>query len=115
MVLFVGGLALTVWSEGSASAGDGRRLGCRPTRTTSKARSSASARTSPPCGPSLRPRPVTDRQLDARRVPPGRTVAPMFNMAIGEVVFGGVGSGLYGMIFYVIRRFHRRPDGRQNA
>ncbi|HET9724938.1 MAG TPA: potassium-transporting ATPase subunit KdpA [Actinomycetota bacterium] len=29
-------------------------------------------------------------------------VAPMFNMAIGEVIFGGVGSGLYGMIFYAI-------------
>jgi potassium-transporting ATPase potassium-binding subunit len=29
-------------------------------------------------------------------------VAPMFNMAIGEVVWGGVGSGLYGMIFYVV-------------
>jgi K+-transporting ATPase ATPase A chain len=29
-------------------------------------------------------------------------VAPMFNIAIGEVVWGGVGSGLYGMIFYVI-------------
>ena len=29
-------------------------------------------------------------------------IAPMFNMAIGEVIFGGVGSGLYGMIFYVI-------------
>jgi K+-transporting ATPase ATPase A chain len=29
-------------------------------------------------------------------------LAPMFNMAIGEVVFGGVGSGLYGMIFYVV-------------
>jgi potassium-transporting ATPase potassium-binding subunit len=27
---------------------------------------------------------------------------PMFNMGIGEVVFGGVGSGLYGMIFYVV-------------
>ena len=26
----------------------------------------------------------------------------MFNMAIGEVIFGGVGSGLYGMIFYVV-------------
>jgi len=26
----------------------------------------------------------------------------MFNIAIGEVIFGGVGSGLYGMIFYVI-------------
>jgi K+-transporting ATPase ATPase A chain len=29
-------------------------------------------------------------------------VAPMFNMAVGEVIFGGVGSGLYGMIFYVV-------------
>jgi K+-transporting ATPase ATPase A chain len=29
-------------------------------------------------------------------------VAPMFNIAIGEVIWGGVGSGLYGMIFYVI-------------
>jgi K+-transporting ATPase ATPase A chain len=26
----------------------------------------------------------------------------MFNIGIGEVVFGGVGSGLYGMIFYVV-------------
>jgi potassium-transporting ATPase potassium-binding subunit len=29
-------------------------------------------------------------------------LAPMFNIAIGEVVFGGVGSGLYGMVFYVV-------------
>ncbi len=29
-------------------------------------------------------------------------LAPMFNMAAGEVVFGGVGSGLYGMVFYVV-------------
>jgi K+-transporting ATPase ATPase A chain len=29
-------------------------------------------------------------------------VAPMFNLGVGEVIFGGVGSGLYGMIFYVI-------------
>jgi K+-transporting ATPase ATPase A chain len=28
--------------------------------------------------------------------------APMFNLGVGEVVWGGVGSGLYGMIFYVI-------------
>ena len=26
----------------------------------------------------------------------------MFNMAVGEVIWGGVGSGLYGMIFYVV-------------
>jgi K+-transporting ATPase ATPase A chain len=29
-------------------------------------------------------------------------LAPMFNMAIGEVIWGGVGSGLYGMLFFVI-------------
>ena len=29
-------------------------------------------------------------------------VAPMFNIAVGEVIFGGVGSGLYGMLFFVI-------------
>jgi potassium-transporting ATPase potassium-binding subunit len=29
-------------------------------------------------------------------------IVPMFNMGIGEVIFGGVGSGLYGMIFYVV-------------
>jgi K+-transporting ATPase ATPase A chain len=27
---------------------------------------------------------------------------PMFNIAVGEVIWGGVGSGLYGMIFYVV-------------
>jgi K+-transporting ATPase ATPase A chain len=29
-------------------------------------------------------------------------VAPMFNIGVGEVIWGGVGSGLYGMLFYVI-------------
>jgi K+-transporting ATPase ATPase A chain len=29
-------------------------------------------------------------------------VTPMFNMGVGEVIWGGVGSGFYGMIFYVI-------------
>jgi potassium-transporting ATPase potassium-binding subunit len=33
---------------------------------------------------------------------PDGMIAPMFNMAIGEVIFGGVGTGLFGMIFYVI-------------
>jgi K+-transporting ATPase ATPase A chain len=27
---------------------------------------------------------------------------PMFNMSTGEVVFGGVGSGLYGMLLFVV-------------
>jgi K+-transporting ATPase ATPase A chain len=29
-------------------------------------------------------------------------LAAMFNMGIGEVVWGGVGSGLYGMLFYAV-------------
>jgi len=29
-------------------------------------------------------------------------IAPMFNLGVGEVIWGGVGSGLYGMLFYVI-------------
>src|SRR4249919_276249 len=33
---------------------------------------------------------------------PFAMVAPMFNIAVGEVIWGGVGSGLYGMLFYVI-------------
>ena len=27
---------------------------------------------------------------------------PLVNMFIGEVIFGGVGSGLYGMFFYIV-------------
>ena len=27
---------------------------------------------------------------------------PIVNMFIGEVIFGGVGSGLYGMFFYIV-------------
>jgi K+-transporting ATPase ATPase A chain len=33
---------------------------------------------------------------------PFAMVVPVFDIAIGEVIFGGVGSGLYGLIFYVI-------------
>jgi len=29
-------------------------------------------------------------------------LVPMFNMSTGEVVFGGVGSGLYGMLLFVL-------------
>ncbi len=33
---------------------------------------------------------------------PFAMIMPMFNLGVGEVIWGGVGSGLYGMIFYVI-------------
>ena len=40
-------------------------------------------------------------------------LVPLLNIQLGEVVFGGVGAGLYGMLVFVDpRRLHRRPDGR---
>ena len=43
-------------------------------------------------------------------------LVPLLNIQLGEVVFGGVGAGLYGMLVYRRpRRLHRRPDGRANA
>ncbi|MEO8429702.1 MAG: potassium-transporting ATPase subunit KdpA [Verrucomicrobiota bacterium] len=41
---------------------------------------------------------------------------PLFNMQLGEIVIGGVGAGLYGMlVFVVLRCLHRRPDGRPHT
>ena len=40
-------------------------------------------------------------------------LVPMWLMQLSEVIFGGVGSGLYGMLAFVDRRrIHRRFDGR---
>ena len=47
---------------------------------------------------------------------PAGGAVPLVNMFLGEVIFGGVGSGLYGMFFYIAhRRLRRRPDGRPHA
>ena len=41
---------------------------------------------------------------------------PMVNIMLGEIIFGGVGSGLYGMLaFRHSRRLRCRIDGRANA
>ena len=41
---------------------------------------------------------------------------PLINMQLGEIVVGGVGAGLYGMLLFVILTiFRRRPDGRPHA
>ena len=41
---------------------------------------------------------------------------PLFNIQLGEIIFGGVGAGLYGMlVFVVLAVFHRRADGRPHA
>jgi K+-transporting ATPase ATPase A chain len=102
MALFVGGLALTVSQEHGASqamvsAGipatapnlEGKELrnGVDTSATWAVATTAASSGS-------------VDSMHDSYR--PLGQLAPMFNIAIGEVVFGGVGSGLYGMIFYAI-------------
>ena len=49
--------------------------------------------------------------LDAQT--PAAAPCPLVNIFLGEVIFGGVGSGLYGMFFYiVIAVFVAGPDGR---
>jgi hypothetical protein len=41
---------------------------------------------------------------------------PLLNMQLGEVIIGGVGAGLYGMLlFVVVGDLRRRPDGRPHA
>ena len=43
-------------------------------------------------------------------------LVPLVNIQLGEVIFGGVGAGLYGMlVFVVLTRLHRRPDGGPHA
>ncbi len=40
----------------------------------------------------------------------------LFNMMLGEVTPGGVGSGLYGMlVIAILTVFYLRPDGRSNS
>ena len=41
---------------------------------------------------------------------------PLINMQLGEIIVGGVGAGLYGMLLFVIvADVRRRPDGRAHA
>jgi K+-transporting ATPase ATPase A chain len=102
LLLMIGGLALTVPQEHSASeamvaAGvpaDARNLEGKELRIgTDESALWAVATTDASNG-------SVNSMHDSYR--PLGGVAPMFNMAIGEVIWGGVGSGLYGMIFYVI-------------
>lgn len=102
LVLFIGGLALTVPQEHSASEamvaagvptaaqnleGKELRIGVDESSLWAVATTDASNGS-------------VNSMHDSYR--PLGGLAPMFNMAIGEVIFGGVGSGLYGMVFYAV-------------
>jgi K+-transporting ATPase ATPase A chain len=102
MILFIAGLALTVPQEHSASeamvaAGvpeDAQNLEGKEQRIGVDGSSLWAVATTDASNGSV------NSMHDSYR--PLGQVAPMFSMAIGEVIFGGVGSGLYGMIFYAI-------------
>jgi K+-transporting ATPase ATPase A chain len=102
LVLMVGGLALTVPQEHSPSAaladngvsasarnmeGKEQRIGTDESALWAVATTDASNGS-------------VNSMHDSYR--PLGGLAPMFNMAIGEVIWGGVGSGLYGMVFYAV-------------
>jgi K+-transporting ATPase ATPase A chain len=102
LILMIGGLALTVPQEHSASEamvaagvpawaqnleGKEVRIGVDQSSLWNVATTAASNGSVNSMHDSYRP-------LGA--------LAAMFNMGIGEVVWGGVGSGLYGMLFYAV-------------
>jgi len=101
-VLMVGGLALTVPQEHSASAAMAaagvptmaQNLEGKEIRTGVDESSLWAVATTDASNGSV------NSMHDSYR--PLGMLAPMFNIAVGEVIWGGVGSGLYGMIFYVV-------------
>jgi K+-transporting ATPase ATPase A chain len=102
MVLMIGGLAITVPQEHSASqamvaaglpSSDQNMEGKEVRIGTDESSLWAVATTDASNG-------SVNSMHDSYRALGG--LPPMFNMAIGEVIWGGVGSGLYGMIFYAI-------------
>jgi K+-transporting ATPase ATPase A chain len=100
--LFVAGLGLTMWAESSASSAM-RNAGVTASEPNMEGKEQrhgpeesalwATATTAASNG-SVNSMHDSYTALGA--------VAPMFNMGVGEVIFGGVGSGLYGMLFYVV-------------
>ena len=102
MVLFVAGLALTIPQERQASeamvaAGvpaaannmEGKEVRIGPEESSLWAVATTDASNG-----------SVNSMHDSYR--PLGMVAPMFNIGVGEVIFGGVGSGLYGMLFYAV-------------
>ena len=102
-VLFLAGV-LACWAAEAARqpAHAPSSASPRPTATW-KARKSASASSTPPCSPPSPPTPPAARstRMHDSFTPLGGLV-PLFNIHLGEVVFGGVGAGLYGMLVFVV-------------
>ena len=83
-------------------ADQARDRDARPAATW-KARRCASASPTPRCSPRSRPTPRAARSTPCTtRFTPLGGLVPLLNIMLGEVIFGGVGAGLYGMLVFVI-------------
>ena len=102
MTLFLAGVLLCWWAEAGATRFISNSAS--PPRTaTWKARKSASASSIPPCSPPSPPTPPAARSM--RCTIPSRALGgfvPLFNIQLGEIIIGGVGAGLYGMLVFVV-------------
>ena len=108
LVLLIPLLGLTAWAEGAQQSGvsgcgraDRRRRSSRAATWRARRRASAlpirrSGRPPPPRPPTARSMPCTIP------ITPLGGLIPMWLIQLGEVIFGGVGSGLYGMLVFAI-------------
>jgi K+-transporting ATPase ATPase A chain len=100
--MFVAGV-LVCWKAEAAATPSTRSSAWRPPTATWRARRCASASSTPPSSPPSRPTPPAARST--RCTTPSRRLGglvPLFNIQTGEVIFGGVGAGLYGMLIFVV-------------
>ena len=76
---------------------------CRPRTGRWRARRSDSASPAPRCSPGRRPSPRPERSTaSTTRSPPSAAASPCSTSCSGEVVPGGVGAGLYGMLMLAV-------------
>lgn len=92
-VLLLAGVALCYWSEASFHGGQGNFEGKETRFGVSGSALFASATTGTSCG--------AVNSMHESYTPLGGMV-PLVNIMLGEVVFGGVGAGLYGALVYAI-------------
>ena len=103
LMFVVGGRRWSTRAEAHGSPAQ-RALAGADAAATSRARRRASAsRNSALCRRrSRRSRRAAPSTPPSTRSPASAALVPMFNMSTGEVIFGGVGSGLYGMLLFVL-------------
>ena len=101
MILFLGGVLLCWWAEAKGNPIH-QQLGVAAAATW-KARKSASASSIPRLFATI----TTDASCGAVNSMHDSFTAlggfvPLFNIQLGEIIFGGVGAGLYGMLVFVV-------------